>query len=95
MLSRLDTALANYLDALRAETPVFRDQPAWKAVQDAKLLGGALPGARIVDRDVDTRTWRALRQGADAEAVAFSSRHLERAWQNSVLGYSDAAGVGP
>jgi len=84
---------SDYLVALRDEVPVFRDQPAWKALEDASLLGGVLPAARIVDRELDAHSWKMLRRKADAEAVAFASRRLERAWQTGVLGYGEMTSI--
>jgi hypothetical protein len=69
----------DYVEALRREAPVFRDQTMGRALEDAGSLGESLPGARIVDREVDRRSLRSLRERADAEAVVFAGRSLESA----------------
>jgi hypothetical protein len=79
----------DFLAALLARVPVFRDQPAYRAVADARALGRSLPGARILDKEIDRRSWNVLREQADPEAVAFAARRLEVAWQQGVLGYSE------
>jgi hypothetical protein len=80
-----------YVDALLARVPVYRDQPLRQAVADAAALGTSLPGARVIDPEVDARSWTALCEHADPEAVAFASRRHELAWQRRVLGYADVA----
>jgi hypothetical protein len=73
--------------------PVYRDQPLRQAVADADDLGGFLPSARVLDAEVDARSWKALRDRADPEAVVFAHRRHELAWQRKVLGYGDLPGA--
>jgi radical SAM superfamily enzyme YgiQ (UPF0313 family) len=81
----------DYIDALRAMVPIYRDQSLRQAVADAAALGAALPGARVLDAEFDARSWKALRAAADPEAVTFADRRHERAWQRGVLGYGDVS----
>jgi Radical SAM superfamily/B12 binding domain len=84
----------DYLDTLRAEVPVYRDQPWRRAVANAGRLGYDLPAARVVDPVIDPIAWGELTTRADAEAVTFANRGLERAWQRRVLGYGEVAAPG-
>jgi len=79
----------HFVGSLRSMVPVFQDQPLRRAMADADRLGTSLPGARILDREIDDRSWKALRDHADPEAVAFAARRHERAWQRRVLDYGD------
>jgi hypothetical protein len=83
----------DYTGALRSMVPVYRDQPLRQAVADAGDLGGSVPSARVLDAEVDARSWKALRDRADPEAVVFAHRSHELAWQRKVLGYGDIAGA--
>jgi hypothetical protein len=79
----------DFLAALRAEVPVYRDQPWRQALADADRLGDDLPAARVVGRAIDPSAWDELRTRADPESVTFADRRLERAWQRRVLGYEE------
>jgi hypothetical protein len=79
----------DYVEALLDNVAVYRDQTVEQAVRNARSLGVSQPGARIIDTNIDKRSWRALRDQADAESVAFAVREHERAWQQRVLQYSD------
>jgi hypothetical protein len=84
----------DYLAALRAEVPVYRDQPWRQALTDAERLGDDLPAARVVGPAIDPSAWDELITRADPEAVTFANRRLERAWQRRVLGYEEVAAPG-
>jgi hypothetical protein len=79
----------DYLAALRAEVPVYRDQPWRQALADAGRLGDDLPAARVVGPAIDGSAWDELATRAEPEAVTFADRRLERAWQRRVLGYEE------
>ncbi|MDR3639306.1 MAG: B12-binding domain-containing radical SAM protein [Isosphaeraceae bacterium] len=82
---------AGYLTALRAEVPVYLDQPWHQALADAERLGGDLPAARIIGPPIDRSAWDELTVRADPEAVTFADRRCERAWQRRVLGYAEVS----
>jgi hypothetical protein len=75
----------DWLEALRDEVPVYRDQTARQAAARAAELGDTLPGARILDRDIDRDTWRALQAHAHPAAVCFAERSHEIAWLRRTL----------
>ena len=79
----------DWIDAVRAQAQVFRDQSAAAALRDAERLGGELPGARIVG-PVEPGQLEQLARLADGDFVAFADRALEQAWQARILGFSDA-----
>ncbi len=81
---------ADWLDALCAEVPVYRDQPAARAVRDAARLGAKLPAARITGGEASPATLARLEARADAGAVTFADRNQERDWQRRVLALGDA-----
>jgi hypothetical protein len=80
----------DWVDAVRARVPVFLEQTLAEAVEHASRLGDDLCAARIIDAG-DARGRGELARHADAEAVAFADRALERDWQRGVLGLGDAA----
>jgi radical SAM superfamily enzyme YgiQ (UPF0313 family) len=81
----------DWLEALLARVPVFRDQSLARAIEDAPRLGADLPAARIVDAQegVPDDAWCELERRADPAAVSFESRSLEAAWVREVLGYRE------
>ena len=81
--------MARWIDSVRAQAQVFRDQPAAQALRDAERLGADLPGARV-DGEVSPAQLDELARRADADCVAFADPALERAWQERVLGFGDA-----
>jgi radical SAM superfamily enzyme YgiQ (UPF0313 family) len=74
-----------YLDALREEVSVFREQSSRTALEHAERLGAELPGAWIADHAVSEESMGELERRADADAVAFAGRELERQWQARTL----------
>ena len=62
----------DYLAALRAEVPVYRDQPWRQALADAERLGDDLPAARVVGPVIDPTAWEELTTRADPETVTFA-----------------------
>jgi hypothetical protein len=84
----------DFLAALRAEVPVYRDQPWHQALADAGRLGDELPAARVVGPHIGPFAWHDLVVRADPEAVTFADRRLERALQRRVLGYEEVAAAG-
>jgi hypothetical protein len=84
----------DWLEAVRAQTPVFRDQTLRQAAADAERLGDDLPGARIVGPVDDAALFQRL-TAADPEAVVFADRVLETDWQRHTLGYGDAGDPRP
>jgi hypothetical protein len=76
---------ADWLEALAGEVFVYREQSAREAAASAARLGVDLPGARILDRDIDPALWRELAAHADPVAVTFASRKHEEAWVHRVL----------
>jgi len=81
---------ADWVRAVQALAPVFRDQSLARAAEDAERLGDDLPGARVLDPGGDAAALARLEALADGEAVAFADRALEARWQRQVLGYGDA-----
>jgi hypothetical protein len=81
-------ATREWIDAVRASVPVFRDQRFADALRNAERLGADLPCARIVDSPPPGALPELARR-ADPECVAFVDRALEREWQARVLGYSE------
>jgi len=82
-------ASPGWIDAVRALTPVFRDQRMGTALRDAERLGGDLPAARIVSGPPSQDEFHELARRADPGAVCFADRAAEAAWQREVLGYGD------
>jgi tRNA A37 methylthiotransferase MiaB len=76
---------ADWLAALSDEVAVYREQSAREAAESAVRLGCDLPGARIMDREVDAALWRTLAADADPGAVTFASRKHEADWVRGVL----------
>jgi hypothetical protein len=81
----------DYIDAVRSQVPVYRDQTWKQALTAAERLGNDLPAARVVGPAIDPAAWDELMVRADPEAVVFADRRLERAWQRRVLGYGEFA----
>lgn len=81
----------DWLDALRAEVPVYRDQSAREAASHAQDLGAELTRARIVDAHVDRSVWAQLVASADPAAVAFAQRQHETAWTRGVVEYGSVS----
>ncbi len=84
---------ATWIEEMRREVRVFRDQTLARALLDAPRLGAELPGARIVDRIdpiADAQAVEALGATADGDQVTFADRAAEAAWQRLVLGFGDA-----
>lgn len=75
--------------ALMEGIPVFRDQTFAAALSAAERHGDGAPGARIVDAPPEDggRSWRALFERADPDAVVFADRALETAWIGATLGH--------
>ncbi len=80
----------DWVDAVREEAPVFRDQSLQQAARDAAQLGVELPCARIVGPATDAAARAKLVAEADPECVVFAERALEADWQRHTLGYGDA-----
>ena len=80
----------DWIDAVRARVPVFRESTLREALGVAEELGASLPAALIIDAGV-SRERAELARRADADAVGFADRALEVEWQRGVLGYGDAA----
>lgn len=80
----------DYVRAMMAAVPVFKDMLLEEALPRAEMLGESLPGARIVG-DVlvenDEARLRELARRADPESVVFASTYLERWWVQNILGY--------
>jgi hypothetical protein len=82
----------DWIEALRAEAPVFRDATPPEALLAAEDLGGPLPGARVVGGPAGAdAAFRELARRADPESVAFADRRVEARWTAEVLRYTDAA----
>ncbi len=81
----------DFLGALRAEVPVYCDQPWRRALADAERLGVDLPAARVIGPAPDSSAWDELTTRADPEAVTFADRRLECDWQRRVLRYGDVS----
>ncbi len=69
-----------WIDALLDTVPVFRDQSLEQALDNAEELGDSLPGARILDRDLNASVWARLASIPDPEAITFAVRETEREW---------------
>jgi tRNA A37 methylthiotransferase MiaB len=78
----------DWVDALREQAQVFRDQPVRAALRGAARLGDDLPGARIVG-EVSHEAFDELARTAEPDLVCFADQRLERAWQRGVLGFAD------
>jgi hypothetical protein len=78
----------DWIEAVRSQAQVFREQTLAQASTDAARLGDELPGARIVGGS--QHGFERLRAEADPECVVFADRSLEATWQRQVLGYGDA-----
>ncbi|MBE2252367.1 MAG: B12-binding domain-containing radical SAM protein [Myxococcus sp.] len=79
----------DWVEALRGEVPVFREQPLSRALADAERLGDSLPCARVTG-PLDAAGVARLEALADPEGVVFADRAAETHWQRAVLGYGDA-----
>jgi hypothetical protein len=79
-----------WLEALRGEVPVYREQSAREALAHSAALGDSLPLARIMDRDLSRALWSDLVASADPACVAFRERRHERAWVRGVLEHGAA-----
>jgi hypothetical protein len=76
----------DWIEAVRDEVPVFRDQPLATAVQHAEDLGGRLPCARVLaPRDCSQALLEELGRRADGDSVCFADRALEERWTRTVL----------
>jgi hypothetical protein len=74
-----------WLEAVRAEVPVYREQSAREALDHGDALGDTLPCARIMDRELSRTVWAELVASMDPACVAFRERRHERAWVRGVL----------
>jgi hypothetical protein len=81
---------AEWLEDVRGQVQVFRDQTVQQAARDVERLGDDLPGARIIGPVDDRSALEVLAARADPEAVIFAERALEADWQRHTLGYGDA-----
>ncbi|MBI5507988.1 MAG: radical SAM protein [Deltaproteobacteria bacterium] len=81
----------DWLQALGERLPVYLDQSAARAAENASRLGRDLPAARIVDRALaaDDPAWRTLATTADPEAVTFAALTLERRFTAEALSYAE------
>ena len=85
-------ASADWIEAVRALVPVYRDQRMASALRDAERLGGDLPAARIVSGAPSRDEFRELAGRVEPEDVCFADRGAEAAWQREVLGHGDTRG---
>lgn len=74
---------ADWLDAVAAQVPVYRDQTAREALERGDELGATMPRARIVG-EVDAAQWARLAE-LPLELVAFADRTLEARWLSGGL----------
>ena len=82
---------SDWIDAVRGEVPLFRDQPLVTALKHAEDLGGTFPCARVLaSPDTARGLLEELGRRADGDSVCFADRTLEAQWTRSVLGYGDA-----
>jgi len=81
---------AAWLDAVRAEVSVYREQSAAQALRDGVRLGDDLPLARIMDDHVPRALWSALVAELDPGLVCFRARAHEQAWVRGVLEHGAA-----
>jgi Radical SAM superfamily/B12 binding domain len=80
---------ASWVEAVRDEAMVYREQSAREALAHAETLGEEREGARVVDHEIDPDLYRELVQRADSAAVTFASRTHELAWTRQSLRYID------
>ncbi len=80
----------DWVEAVRTQAQVFREQSLQQAVRDAGRLGTDLPNARIVGSAGHGAEFAQLENSVDPECVVFADRRLEADWQRRVLGYGDA-----
>ena len=81
----------DWIDAVRDEVLVYRDQPLLTALQHAEDLGGSLPCARVLaPPDAARALLDELARRADCDSVSFADRTLEARWTRAALGYGDA-----
>ena len=80
----------DWVEAVRTQAQVFREQSLEQAVRDAARLGVDLPNARIVGSAGHGPEFARLEDNVDPECVVFADRRLEADWQRRVLGYGDA-----
>jgi hypothetical protein len=81
----------DWVEAVREEVPVFREQSAREAADHADELGDSREGARIMDRQIDRKLWSKLVDRADSAAVTFARREHEAAWVQRILRYGDVS----
>ena len=79
----------DWVEALRNEVPVYRDQSAREAAEHAEDLGDLREGARIMDAEIAGPLWTKLVEQADPAAVTFAQRSYEAAWAQRILRYAD------
>ncbi len=89
LAARLDVP-ADWVEAVWAEAPVYREQTLREAARDAARLGSEAPCALIVGPVDDAEAFAALEALADPTCVAFADREAEAHWQRHVLGLGDA-----
>ena len=80
----------DWVEAVRQQAQVFREQSLEQAVRDAARVGTDLPSAYIVGPAGHGADFARLEATADPECVVFADRRLEADWQRRVLGYGDA-----
>lgn len=81
----------DWIDAVRNEVPLFRDQSAREAAAHAAELGEEREAARVLDTRIARAAWTKLVQEADPAAVAFAHRAHEAAWCQRILRYGDVS----
>jgi len=79
----------DWIEAVQSEVPLYREQSAQEAAENAEDLGDLLPSARILDASIDRALWSRLVDAADPGSVSFAQRAHEVAWINGVLKYGD------
>lgn len=75
----------DWLEALREQVPVYREQSLAEALKHADELGDTRDNARIMDTQITETSWKRLVQHADPAAVTFAHRAYESAWVRGVL----------
>jgi hypothetical protein len=75
----------DWLEALRDEVSVYREQSAREALEHAEELGAEREAARVMDREIDRALWAELVTRADPAAVSFAERSYEAAWVRGVV----------
>jgi hypothetical protein len=78
----------DWIAAAREEADVFAETDFERALAGAARLGDDLPGALVLDQDVEIggAGWRKLLDCSDPDAVAWTSRRLEAAWISRASG---------